>query len=423
MDFLKHGDLNNIMKSNNVKGRRNITLFSNLVEWYDFIVFASLASIISKLFLPPELNDFTSLAITFAFFTITYFLRPIGGYILGTISDKYGRVTSFKISVSLMVFGTLLISISPTYNTIGFFSVFLLIIARMAQAFSIGGEFVSSSALIYESAPNNRKFFMTSFINSGVAMGVVLGSLTIFALNQCLNEDNIMAYGWRIPFLISSVLFICVWVARKKNIVNDNIKIFSRKIYYNEYRIFFISLFCLLSFGGVAFYTFTVMSSTIFTELGFSSTQSLLFIITGVTAMMIFEPLAGKLADSLGAYKVLICGIVGIMLLSLVHTYLIQSGERFLIYIIQFIYGATLAMYMGITPGFLSSLVKREDRCRILGLGYNIPLMIFGGTTPLIILYLTHLSYYACSIYLILTCTLSLYGIYLLYIRGQKYDS
>ena len=138
---------------NNINTRRNLTLFSNLVEWYDFIVFASLASIISKVFLPPDLSDFYGLVITFTFFTVTYFLRPIGGYLLGIISDKYGRVVSFKISVSLMVFGTLAISLAPSYNTAGAFGVILLIVARMAQAFSIGGEFVASSALVYEASP------------------------------------------------------------------------------------------------------------------------------------------------------------------------------------------------------------------------------------------------------------------------------
>lgn len=419
---MNKGDLV-IMKSNsNIKYRRNITLFSNLVEWYDFIVFASLASIISKVFLPPELSDFSGLVITFTFFTATYLLRPIGGYILGTISDKYGRVFSFKISVSLMVFGTLAISLSPTYNTIGLFSVLLLIVARMAQAFSIGGEFLSSSALVYESAPTNMKIFMTSFINTGVAMGVIIGALTIFLLRQVLDENQMMTYGWRIPFLISSLLFICVWIARKKHIINDQINTFSSKIYYREYRVFFIALFFLLSFGGVAFYTFTVMSSTIFTKLEFSSTQSLIFTITGIFTMMVFEPLAGKLADILGIYKVLVFGVVGIMLLSILHTHIILSGEKYLIYIVQICYGAILAMYMGVTPGFLCSLVKKEDRCRILGLGYNVPLMIFGGTTPLIVLYLMHWSYYACSIYLISTCVLSLCGMYLLHKRGESYD-
>ena len=165
------------------------------------------------------------------------------------------------------------------------------------------------------------------------------------------------------------------------------------------------------------------MSSTIFKEIGFSENQSLLFTMIGVFSMMLFEPLAGKLADAFGAYKVLVVGIIGIMLLSLIHTWLMLLGIQLLIYLIQVIYGITLAMYMGVTPDFLSSLVVRADRCRILGLGYNIPLMIFGGTIPVIILYLTQWSYYASSIYLIFTCFLALYGLYLLLKRGKSYDS
>ena len=405
-----------------VNTRRNITIFSNFVEWYDFIVFASLASIIAKVFLPHQLTDFVGLVITFSFFTITYFFRPIGGYILGIISDKYGRVRSFKISVSLMIIGSLIISLSPSYSSIGMLSIVILIVARMAQSFSIGGEFVASSALIYESSPRSSKIFTTSFINSGVALGVILGSLTIFLLHQTLNDSQLVEYGWRIPFFISSILFVFVWIARKKHIKNDQINNVFHRINFAEYRLLFIALFCLLSFGGVAFYSFTVMSATIFGELGFNATQSLAFTLTGVVSMMIFEPISGKLADIYGTYRILSLGIVGIMILSLIHTYIVLSGHLYLIYFIQIMYGMILAMYMGVTPGFLSSLVKKTDRCRVLGLGYNIPLMLFGGTTPLIILNLTKWSYYASSIYLISTCILALYGLSLLSKRRKHYD-
>lgn len=229
------------MSNNNLKSRRNITLFSNLVEWYDFIVFASLASIISKVFLPSDLNNFHGLVITFLFFTTTYLLRPMGGYILGLISDKYGRVFSFRISIFLMVFGTLSIAISPTYNSSGVLSIIILVLARMAQAFSIGGEFISSSALVYESSPKNKRFFMTSFINSGIALGVVIGTLTVFILKQNLDENQMSLYGWRIPFLISSILFTIVWLIRKKYIINDEITHFSSKIEFKKYRKLFIS--------------------------------------------------------------------------------------------------------------------------------------------------------------------------------------
>ena len=137
------------LSSNNLLVKRNLTLFSNFVEWFDFIVFAALATTISQVFLPKEIDGFLGLTITFMFFTITYVLRPIGGYLLGLISDKYGRVASFKISLLLMILGTLSIACAPSYQTIGNFSILLLVLARMAQAFSIGGERVAVAMTIF----------------------------------------------------------------------------------------------------------------------------------------------------------------------------------------------------------------------------------------------------------------------------------
>ena len=350
--------------------KRNLTLFSNFVEWFDFIVFAALATTISQVFLPKDIDGFLGLTITFMFFTITYVLRPIGGYLLGLISDKYGRVASFKISLLLMILGTLSIACAPSYQTIGNFSILLLLLARMAQAFSIGGEWVASSALVYESADSQNKFFMTSFVNSGIALGVITGSLTIFIFRNIFDSKQFLNFGWRIPFFISTILFLSVWLFRKKYLTNDPIK-FSGKLELKKNLSIFIGLFFLLSFGGVSFYTFTVMLPTIFQHLHFSPTQSLSFTMIGVFAMMICEPLAGMMADKIGAIKVMMIGVCGILFFAFFHKMIIISGEAKLIYLAQLLFGMFLAMYMGITPGFLCSLLPPHNRCRVLGIIFH----------------------------------------------------
>ena len=129
---------------------------------------------------------------------------------------------------------------------------------------------------------------------------------------------------------------------------------------------------------------------------------------------MLCEPLAGIMADKFGAPKIMIAGICGILCFAFLHKMIIISGETKSIYFAQCLFGFFLAMYMAITPGFLCSLLPTHNRCRILGIGYNIPLMIFGGTTPIIILYLNQINHYLSTSYLACSCLLALLGLYIL---------
>lgn len=189
--------------------RKNITKLvvatsiGNALEWYDIAVYAYFAVYISKAFFPN--NDQTiSLLLTFGTFGLSFLIRPIGGVLLGAYADRHGRKASLMLSIVLMTFGTLAIALMPTYATIGILAPIAIILARLVQGFSAGGEFGSSTAFLVEHAPEKRGFIASwQFASQGLSgiLGAGFGAL----LTSSMAASDLQAWGWRIPFLIGPV--------------------------------------------------------------------------------------------------------------------------------------------------------------------------------------------------------------------------
>jgi MHS family proline/betaine transporter-like MFS transporter len=180
-------------------------VIGNVLEWYDFSVYAFVAVIIAKNFFPAG-NDAAALLATFAAFGIGFLARPLGGVLIGWIGDKYGRKTSLLITIFLMAVGTVMIGLIPTYATIGLLAPMILVVARLLQGFSAGGEWGGSTAFIVEWAPANKRGFYGSFQQMSVVLGLLLGSATGAVLNTIMTPEQMDAWGWRLPFLLGGIL-------------------------------------------------------------------------------------------------------------------------------------------------------------------------------------------------------------------------
>lgn len=174
----------------------------NVLEWYEYTLYAYFASVISALFFPLD-NHFVSMIMTFATFAVGLAARPVGGIIFGYIGDRYSRKQMLTVTMFLMSIPTMCIGLLPTYESIGIFAPIMLVFLRIIQGIALGGEFGGSGVYLFESVPENKRGFYGTLALTGVGTGLVLSSSTILLIEHFATLEQIYAFAWRIPFFIS----------------------------------------------------------------------------------------------------------------------------------------------------------------------------------------------------------------------------
>ncbi len=367
----------------------------NLVEWYDWYVYSAFSLYFAGSFFPKG-DQLAQLLNTSGIFAIGFLMRPIGGWLMGTYADKKGRKKALTLSVMLMSVGSLMIAIVPGYNHIGIAAPLILVLARMIQGLSVGGEYGTSATYLSEMAAKSHRGFYSSFQYVTLIMGqlIALGVL-ILLQHVFLNEQQLHSWGWRIPFGIGAVLAITVMYLRRSlqesaSFNDEKTSSATRgtlKALAQHPKAVFTVIG--LTIGGtVAFYTFTTyMQKFLVNTSGFSNASATLISILSLFVFMLIQPLFGYLSDKLGRKPLLIAfGIGGTLftvpiLLSLSHTK--SFNTAFLLIMIALI----------ITTGYTSinAVVKAElfpANIRALGVGfpYAIAVSIFGGSAEYIAL-------------------------------------
>ncbi|MGO4834467.1 MFS transporter, partial [Rhizobiaceae sp. 2RAB30] len=181
------------------------SVIGNALEWFDFIVYALLAATISKLFFPSE-DPMTSILLGFATFGIAFVARPIGGIVFGLYADRHGRKKALGLIFVMMAVATGMVAFLPTYAAIGVAAPVLLLICRMLQGFSAGGEFGSATAVLIEFAPRGSKGFFGSLQMCSQALAVLVAAVFVFLLSKNLSQADFESWGWRVPFLAGAIV-------------------------------------------------------------------------------------------------------------------------------------------------------------------------------------------------------------------------
>src|SRR5690606_14751268 len=171
------------------------------IEWYDFAVYGYFATSIAGAFFPAG-NRVAALLGTFAVFAVAYFARPLGAFLLGHIGDRLGRRVALAVAITMMALGTTAIGVIPSYSTIGLAAPVLLVVARVLQGISVGGEFGGAATLVVEYARPGRRGFLAALLQTSTALGLLLGSAVGWLLTTVLGEASVDGWGWRIPFLL-----------------------------------------------------------------------------------------------------------------------------------------------------------------------------------------------------------------------------
>jgi MFS transporter, MHS family, alpha-ketoglutarate permease len=368
----------------------------NLVEWYDWYTYAAFSIYFAPYFFPHS-SPTAQLLNSAGIFAVGFFMRPVGGWLFGSIGDQKGRKTSMTLSVLLMSLGSLMIACIPGYDTIGVAAPVLLVLARMVQGLSLGGEYGSSATYLSEMAQSHRRGFYSSFQYVTLIGGQLIALGIQLILQQfILTESQLLQWGWRIPFFIGAILSVVAFYIRNNLQETDHFK----KINIQEKDRGTIKMLLLhpkailtvigLTLGGtVAFYTYSIyMQKFLVNTVHLTKSQSTLVSFMSLFVFALMQPLFGLLSDHIGRKPLLIgFGILGSMLTVPLLSGLSKATTAPVAFILIM---AGLLIVSGYTS--INAIVKAElypSSIRTLGVGlpYAVTTAIFGGTAEYIALW------------------------------------
>lgn len=371
----------------------------NILEWYDFAVYGFFAPTLGKLFFPSD-NPTTSLIAAFGAFAAGFLMRPVGAVLFGHIGDRLGRKKALTLSVMMMAVPTLLVGVLPTHAQIGVTAAVLMVLLRMIQGVSVGGEYTSSFVFLVEHAPPHRRAFFGSWSMIGATCGILLGSAVGALINTFTTDEQLLEWGWRIPFL-SGVLVAFVGYFIRHGIPEQPLsEELSEQEAYSPLKEAFAShkKEMLQSSGinmmnAVTFYTvFIYLSSWLVEEVGEDRAEALDINTISMAALTLFVPIAAILADKFGRKPFLLIGSAGIALLSPTLLGLMHHHNFALILTGQIGFALLVACFAGAIPATITELFKRGVRVSAASVSYNLPFAIFGGTAPMVAAWLVKVT-------------------------------
>ncbi|MEX3949846.1 MFS transporter [Paraburkholderia sp. EG287B] len=398
----------------------------NALEWFDLVVYGFFAVTISKLFFPTGSSG-VSLLLALGTFGVSFFMRPLGAIVLGVYADRAGRKAALMMSITLMMAGTLLIALLPTYSSIGLWAPAGMVVARMIQGFSAGGEFGSATAFLAEHAPR-RRYFYTSWQVASQGVTTLLASGFGAVLNATLSPEQISSWGWRTPFVFGLLLGPVAYYIRR-NV--DETPEFARgeqtitplaeTMKSDRKRLLYAVGVVVLA--TVATYFVLYMPTYAVQRLGIAPLGAFLATLAAGMTQFIVAPVAGRIADQRGCLGIMSWSSMLYLLLAYPLLVLLKAHPSVVMMLsVEVVLGALVATYFGVLPGLLSDLFPTRTRSTGLSLAYSIAVTIFGGFAPFIITWLiqTFHSDLAPAYYVTVAAAVSLATVSMLRARGGR---
>lgn len=368
----------------------------NLVEWYDWYAYTAFTLYFSGAFFPKE-NQTVQLLNTAGIFAIGFLMRPIGGWLMGTYADRKGRKAALTFSVLLMSVGSLIIAIAPGYKQIGVAAPLLLVLARIIQGISVGGEYGTSATYLSEMATKKHRGFYSSFQYVTLIMGQLLALGVLVLLQQAfLTDKQLHKWGWRIPFVIGAVLAITVMYLRRSLYesvnIDENADSRSKRGTFKALAAHpkAVMIVIGLTVGGtVAFYTFTTyMQKFLVNTSGFSKSSATLISTLTLVVFMLLQPVLGLLSDKIGRKPILIgFGILGTLTTVPILNTLEHTKDVWIAFALIMCALIIVSGYTSINAVVKAELFPANVRALGVGFPYAIAVSLFGGTAEYIALW------------------------------------
>jgi MFS transporter, MHS family, proline/betaine transporter len=365
----------------------------NMLEWYDFAVFAFVAAAISSQFFPSD-DRLAGLLNTLAVFAVGYLARPLGGILFGHLGDRIGRKRALQVSIVSMAIPTSLVACLPTHAEIGVWAAVLLTLLRLAQGFSVGGEFIGSICYLVEVAPLNKRGLFGSFAVFSTVGGMLLGSAVATGLNFALSPEAMAEWGWRLPFLGGIVLGFVGWrlrrhlyetpafeeiVSQKKTVQHPAL----RAVRQMPVEVLQVGAMVLLL--GVGIYTLFIWMPTYLTHILTPPVPHALIVNTLAMILMIsLMPVAGRLSDRLGYKPVLVSAMVVTAIVVYPLFLWIDSRGLVAMIVAMMVFAIVNGFLQGPTPVAMAAQFPVEIRYSAMAVGYNVSMAVFGGTAPVV---------------------------------------
>jgi MFS transporter, MHS family, proline/betaine transporter len=363
-------------------------VIGNALEWYDFLVFGFFTVIIARLFFPSD-SQYASLLLTTATFGVGFFMRPVGGVLLGIYADRRGRKAALLLVITLMTVAIAMIAFAPTYAAIGVGAPLIIVLARLLQGFSAGGEFASATAFLTESAPAHRRGFYGSWQMVGQGVAVLIGAILGTVLTRTLTPEALNGWGWRIPFLFGLVigplgLYIRSGLEETSAFLQSNRTSPGRESSASllaSHTKEIVACLGMTVAGTISFYVILIYIPTFArTQLHLPLDQAFLAQSIGLACEVVLIPIFGAISDAVGRRPIMAAALILDLLVAYPLFSWVSANPSFATLLTMQI---ILCSLFGVFNGPISTAVAEQFPTRVrstaMAISYNIAVMLFGG--------------------------------------------
>lgn len=404
----------------------------NVLEWYEYTLYAYFATVISSLFFPSN-DNFVSMIMTFSTFAVGLAARPVGGLIFGYIGDKFSRKNMLALTMFLMTIPTLCIGLLPTYEQIGIAAPIILIILRILQGLALGGEFGASCTYLYESVPQNKRGFFGTLALTGVGLGLVFSSCTILAIENIFTEAEVYAYAWRLPFFIS-VFGACIAFYMRKSLsestcfaeAKDTGQLLDNPLLemIKNHKLQILKLFGVFITTQVSFFVVFIFGKSLMIKfLGYSSQLAGKYNLLTVISYTISTVIFGYLSDKINKSTIILTGAIGLFAFAYPFINSLYVGNSPLVILV---FSLLMGMFIGMTEGTLNPLTAESFptniRASSVTFCWNFSSVAFGSVAPIISMKLIDMSgnIFSVAYYLMVVCAITISTLLFCKIKSQR---
>lgn len=396
------------------------SMIGTIMEWYDFFIYGAAAALVFPALFFPEREPLTGTLLAFGTYALGFFIRPVGGVIFGNLGDRIGRKTVLIITLMLMGVATTLIGVLPTFERIGLWAAVLLLTLRILQGLGAGAEFGGAVIMAAEYSPENKRGLYASLPCTGVAIGLLLSS-GVFALFSALPEEQFLAWGWRIPFLLSIVLVGLGLYIRLRIMETP---VFSRvketgtvvetpvlEVIRSQPRNLLVAIGARFSENGNAYIIQTFTLTYVATQLGMADSVALTGVLISAALGIVAIPFFGALSDRVGRKPVYMFGSAFLAVFSFPFFWLLNTETNVLIWL-AIVLANTVGVYSMFSPqaAYFSELFDTRVRYSGLALAREVSAPFAGGIAPFVATYLLSRTgtYWPIALYMVVLALISL---------------
>jgi MFS transporter, MHS family, proline/betaine transporter len=361
-----------------------------VLEWFDLLVYAMFAVVLAKQFFPTT-DSSVSVLLSLGTFALAWLVRPVGAVVIGAYADRAGRKPALVLSAGLMMVGTAVTGLLPPYASIGLAAPALMMLARLLQGFSAGGEFGSATALLAEQDPARRGFY-ASLQWSASGLAVFLAATSAFVINWLLTPDQVAAWGWRLPFLFGLLIGPAAWYIRSRGEETPEFlatraaeRPLAEIVSQDKLRVLLGA--GVVAAGAAGSFTINYMPTFASTHLHLGPSAALVGTMAAGVVNVLLPPVFGHLSDIYGRIRLMgLFGAIGLCLIYPLFLWVLASPTLFTLVVVRAL--VALVFYCGYyatVPSFLAELFPTRRRTSGVSIAYVLAQLIFGGVTPLVV--------------------------------------